>query len=100
MEQQAVNPIASFLPLVLIFVVFYFLLIRPQQKQRKQHEEMVKSLGKNDEVVTNGGIHGTIINVKETTVVLRVDDNAKLELEKQSIAVVKKKRSVEENEKA
>ncbi len=96
MEGQAVNPIASFLPLILIFVVFYFLLIQPQQKQKKQHEHMIKNLGKNDEVVTNGGIHGTIINVKETTVVLRVDDNAKLEVEKYAIAAVTKKRAAEE----
>jgi preprotein translocase subunit YajC len=96
MEGQAVNPIASFLPLILIFVVFYFLLIQPQQKQKKQHEKMIKNLGKNDEVVTGGGIHGTILNVKETTVVLRVDDNAKLEVEKYSIASVTKKRSGEE----
>lgn len=96
MEQQAVNPIVSFLPLILIFVVFYFLLIQPQQKQKKQHEQMIKNLGKNDEVVTSGGIHGTIVNVKETTVVLRVDDNAKLEVEKYSIAAVTKKRSGEE----
>lgn len=96
MEGQAVNPIASFLPLILIFVVFYFLLIQPQRKQKKQHEQMIKNLGKNDEVVTNGGIHGTIMNVKDTTVVLRVDDNAKLEVEKYSIAAVTKKRSGEE----
>jgi preprotein translocase subunit YajC len=96
MEGQAVNPIASFLPLILIFVVFYFLLIQPQQKQKKQHEQMIKNLGKNDEVVTSGGIHGTILNVKETTVVLRVDDNAKLEVEKYSISAVTKKRSVTE----
>jgi len=96
MEGQAVNPLASFLPLILIFVVFYFLLIQPQQKQKKQHEQMIKNLGKNDEVVTGGGIHGTILNVKETTVVLRVDDNAKLEVEKYSIAAVTKKRSGEE----
>ena len=96
MEGQAANPIASFLPLILIFVVFYFLLIQPQQKQKKQHAQMIKNLGKNDEVVTSGGIHGTIINVKETTVVLRVDDNAKLEVEKYAIAAVTKKRSGEE----
>lgn len=96
MEGQAVNPIASFLPLILIFVVFYFLLIQPQRKQKKQHEQMIKNLGKNDEVVTSGGIHGTILNVKETTLVLRVDDNAKLEVEKYSIAAVTKKRSGEE----
>lgn len=96
MEQQGANAIASFLPLILIFVVFYFLLIRPQQKQKKDHAEMVKNLAKNDEVVTSGGIHGTIVNVKETSVVLRVDDNAKIEVDKYAIAYTTKKRTGEE----
>lgn len=96
MEQQAVNPLVNFMPLILIFVVFYFLLIRPQQKRQKEHEQMVKNLAKNDEVVTNAGIHGTIINVKDTTITLRVDDNVKLEVEKHSIAYVKKRRGEEE----
>ncbi|MDD4879419.1 MAG: preprotein translocase subunit YajC [Candidatus Omnitrophica bacterium] len=87
---------ASFLPLILIFVVFYFLLIKPQQKQKKDHAEMVKNLAKNDEVVTSGGIHGTIVNVKETSVVLRVDDNAKIEVDKYAIAYTTKKRTGEE----
>jgi len=84
------------LQLGLIFVVFYFLLIRPQQKQKKDHEEMLKGLAKNDEVITNGGIHGTIVNVKETSVVLRVDENTKIEVEKYAIAVTTKKRTGEE----
>lgn len=96
MEQQSAGMIASFFPFILIFIVFYFLLIRPQQKQRKEHEEMLKTLAKNDEVVTTGGVHGTIVNVKETTVVLRIDDNAKLEIEKYAVAQIKKKRSAAE----
>lgn len=96
MEQQGANAIASFLPLVLIFVVFYFLLIKPQQKQKKDHAEMVKNLAKNDEVITSGGIHGTIVNVKEASVVLRVDDTAKIEVEKYAIAYTTKKRTGEE----
>lgn len=83
-------------PLILIFAVFYFLLIMPQQKQRKKHEEMIKNLAKFDEVVTNSGIHGTIINIKDSTLILKVDDNAKIEIDKHSIAYVKKKRSGEE----
>lgn len=96
MEQQAVSPLASFMPIILIFIVFYFMLIRPQQKRQKQHEQMIRNLTKNDEVVTNGGVHGTIINVKDTTVILRVDDNVKLEVERHAIAYVKKKRGEEE----
>lgn len=95
MEQQAVNPLVSFMPLIFIFIVFYFLLIRPQQKKQREHEQMLKNLTKNDEVVTSGGIHGTIINVKDTTVILRVDENVKLEVEKHSIAFVKKRKGEE-----
>jgi preprotein translocase subunit YajC len=84
------SPIASMLPIILIFIVFYFLLIRPQQKKQQEHGEMVKKLKKNDEIVTNGGIHGTVVNVKDGTVVVRVDDNCKIEVQKTSVAAVKK----------
>ncbi|MCD6228163.1 MAG: preprotein translocase subunit YajC [Candidatus Omnitrophica bacterium] len=80
------------LPLIFLFVVFYFLLIRPQRKKQIEHQKMIESLKKNDEVVTVGGIHGTIINVKEKTFVVRVDDNVKIEIDKSSIAYVKKQR--------
>lgn len=79
-----------------ILIIWYLLVIGPQQKERKKHDEMVKSLAKNDEVVTTGGIHGTVVNVKETSVVLRVDDNAKMEVDKYAIAYTAKKRSGEE----
>jgi preprotein translocase subunit YajC len=68
------------------------MLIRPQQKQQKKHNQMVDNLKKNDEVVTLGGIHGTIINIKDKTFVLRVDDNAKIEVNKNAIAYVEKER--------
>ena len=80
----------NFLPIVLIFVVFYFLIMRPQQKQEKDRQLMLKNLNKNDEVVTSSGIHGTIVNLKDKTIIVRVDDNVKLEIEKNSIAYVKK----------
>jgi len=84
--------LGMFLPFILIFVVFYFILIRPQQKEQKKKEEMIKGLSKNDEVVTIGGIHGVIYNIKDRTVVLKVDDNTKIELDKSAISYVKKKR--------
>jgi len=80
----------SMLPILLIFVIFYFLLIRPQQKKQQEHLEMIKRVKKNDEVITNGGIHGTIINVKDNSFVLRIDDNCKIEVQKNSVAVLKK----------
>lgn len=86
------NAIVNLLPIVFIFAIFYFLLIRPQQKKQKEHEKMVSELKKNDEVVTNGGIHGTVINVKDTTLILKVDENVKIEVNKNAIAYLKKGR--------
>ena len=82
------SPIVAspFIPLLLMFGVMYFLLIWPQQKQQKELGRMQKSLKKNDDVVTYGGIHGTVVNIKEETVVLRVDDNVRLEVDKSAIA--------------
>ncbi|MFA5145290.1 MAG: preprotein translocase subunit YajC [Candidatus Omnitrophota bacterium] len=88
--QQAANPIISFFPLVLIFVIFYFLLIRPQKAKEKEHQKMISNLSKNDEIVTSSGIHGTIVNIKEKTLVLRIDDNVKIEVEKNCVAYKKK----------
>lgn len=89
--QPGPSPIAGLMPIFLIFAIFYFLLIRPQQKQQKKHKEMLTQLKKNDEVVTNGGIHGTIVNMDEETVTLRVDDNARIKFQKNTISHVKKK---------
>jgi preprotein translocase subunit YajC len=80
--------ITSFIPILLIFVIFYFLLIRPQQKKQKKHQEMVNAVKKGDRVVTNGGIYGTVADVKEQVIVLRIADNVKIELVKGSIATV------------
>ncbi|MDD3088085.1 MAG: preprotein translocase subunit YajC [Candidatus Omnitrophica bacterium] len=90
MQPQAANPILNLLPLALIFVIFYFMLIRPQKQKEKDHQKMLSNMAKNDEVVTGSGIHGTIINVKEKTVILRIDENVKIEIEKNSIAFIKK----------
>ena len=87
---QAGTPLLSLVPFVLIFVIFYFLLIRPQKAQEKEHKKMLLNLNKNDNVVTSSGIHGTVVNVKEKTVVLRIDDNVKIEIEKNCIAYLKK----------
>jgi len=79
----------NFIPLIFLFLVFYFLIIRPQQKKQKEHQAMIANLKKNDEVVTSGGIHGVIVNVKDKTFVLRVDENVKIEVDKGSIAYIK-----------
>jgi len=86
------NAIASLMPIIFIFGIFYFLLIRPQQKKQKDHEKMITELKKNDEVVTSGGVHGTIVNVKDNTFVVRIDDNVKVEINKSEVSYLKKGR--------
>jgi len=82
------NPLMSFLPLILIFVVFYFLLIRPQTKRAKEHKNMVKDLAKGDEVVTNGGLLGKITQVGDNFVVLQVSDGVEVKVQKSSVATL------------
>jgi len=89
--QGTQNPLGIILPFIIIFAIFYFLLIRPQKIQQKKHKETIGSVTKNDKIITSGGIHGVVIRVKEKTVILRVDDNAKLEIQKSAIAHVEKK---------
>lgn len=84
----APNPLVQFLPLIFIFVIFYFLLIRPQQKKQKEHQKLISSLQTGDQIVTNAGIHGTITNVKERTVIVRVADNVKIEFDRGAIVTV------------
>ena len=81
------NPILSspLVPLTLMAFVMYFLLIRPQKKEQQTLATMQKNLKKNDDVVTYGGIHGTVVNVKEETVTLRADENVRLEVDKSAI---------------
>lgn len=82
----------SFLiPFLCIGVIFYFLMIRPQQKKQKAHVALVSSLKTGDKVVTSGGIHGMISNVKEHTVLLKVADNVKIEIDKAAVTIVAKR---------
>lgn len=79
----------QFLPIVAIFAVFYFLLIRPQQKRQKELQATISSLKNGDRVVTNSGIRGTIVGLKDDSIVLRIPpDQIKLELLRSSIASV------------
>lgn len=78
--------LTSFLPLILIFVVFYFLLIRPQQKRMKQHKEMLGALRRGDRVVTSGGIIGVVNKiVSDTEVILEIADNVKVRVVRSTI---------------
>ncbi len=84
------GPIVTILPFVLIFVIMYFVLFRPQKKRQQEQQRLISSLKTGDRVVTNAGIHGLIANVKETTVMLKVADNVKIEMEKSAITNVLK----------
>jgi len=91
----APSPIAQFAPLIFIGVIFYFLLIRPQQKQRKEQQKLIEALKTGDKVVTSSGIYGLISNVKEKTVLLKVADNVKIEIDKAAVATVLERSSDE-----
>jgi len=80
---------ASILPLVLIFVVFYFLLIRPQQKKAKEHRAMLGALKKGDKVITSGGVYGIIENVGTNTITIKIAENTKVKFGKSYIAAVR-----------
>jgi len=79
----------SIMPLVLIFVVFYFLLIMPQQKKAKQHKQMLSSVQKGDDVVTNGGIHGKVVGVTDQVLTLDVGEKVKIKISREFIAYKK-----------
>jgi preprotein translocase subunit YajC len=80
----------TLVPLACIGVIMYFLMIRPQSQRQKDQEALIKSIKTGDKVVTSSGIHGMIANVKETTVILKIADNVKIEMDKSSIGVVKR----------
>ncbi len=77
--------LGAFLPLILLFVIFYFLLIRPQQKHQKKRQELLRSLKKGDRVVTIGGIHGLIKEINEDVLTLKVADNVNIKFSRGGI---------------
>lgn len=89
LQQAGGDPTMAFLwqllPIVGVVAIFYFLLIRPQNKKQKELEKMLASLRKGDKVVTIGGIHGLVTSTKETTVIVKVDDNCKIEFSRSAI---------------
>ncbi|MDY6863456.1 MAG: preprotein translocase subunit YajC [Thermodesulfobacteriota bacterium] len=76
----------NFIPLILIFLIFYFLLILPQQKKTKQHQAMLNSLKKGDQVITSGGIHGKIVGLTDTILTLEIADKVKIKVYRTYIA--------------
>lgn len=77
----------------LVFAIFYFLIIRPQNRRQKQTQQMLQALKKGDRVVTIGGIRGTIFSIKEDTVVLKVDDNTKIQFSRSAVSQVVDKKA-------
>jgi len=96
--QTVANPVASFLPLIAIVAIFYFLVFMPMQRQKKAQAQMLAELQAGAEVLTTGGIVGTIVNISGDTLILRVKpDNIKLQVSRASIAsLVKQESSVED----
>jgi preprotein translocase subunit YajC len=82
------DPFMAFLPLIIIFVLFYFLLIRPQMKRQKEHRQMVESLSTDDEVVTAGGVLGRVTEVGEQFVTIEVADGVRLKVQRHTIGAV------------
>jgi preprotein translocase subunit YajC len=82
--------VGFFVPLIFIFIIMYFVMIRPQKKRQEQQQKLIGSLKTGDRVVTNAGIHGLIANVKETTVLVKVADNVKIEIDKSAVTNVLK----------
>ncbi len=79
------NPFMTFLPLILVIVVFYFFMIRPQMKRQKELAAFRNSLQKGDKVVTTGGIYGKVLEIKDNTILLQVDDNVKIRVDKSAV---------------
>ena len=87
--------IAQFIPLILIFVIFYFFLIRPQQKRVKDHKQMVENLKRGDEIITSGGIIGTIDKIMEDDrIEVIISDNVKVQIIRSTITSLLKKEEI------
>lgn len=96
-EGGSAPPWATFVPLILLFAVFYFLLIKPQQKRQKEHERLIQSVKKGDQVVTSGGLHGVVANVKDHTFTVRIADGVKVEISKTAISNVTRQAAGDES---
>lgn len=79
---------ASFIPLILMFVIFYFLLIRPQQKKTKEHRYMIESLKTGDRIITSGGIHGRITGISEHALTVEIAEKVRVKLNRSSVSAL------------
>jgi len=84
-EATGGNPLMSFLPMILLVVGFWFLIIAPQRKKQKEHDKMISELKSGDEIITASGIYGTITSVKTDRIVVKIADNTRIEITKNSV---------------
>ena len=82
------GPIVTILPFILIFIIMYFMVIRPQQKKAREHQDLLSKLKRNDEVMTSGGIYGKVVDLKETVVTLEVAPNVRIRVHRPQISAV------------
>ncbi len=80
------NQLAQFLPIILLFAIFYFLIIRPQQKAQKEHKAMIESLKKGDKIITNGGLIAEVVKPEEDFIKIKINDETVVKLERNSVA--------------
>jgi len=92
------SPMSLIFMIIAIFAVMYFLMIRPQQRQKKQHQSMLGQLSKGDKVVTSGGIHSTVVGVKDKTIIVKIAENVKVELNRSAISQVISSKSQKQQE--
>lgn len=85
---QQPNALVQFAPLVVLVVLFYFLLIRPQMKRTKEHRQMLEKIAKGDEVLTNGGVAGRVVNIGEAFLTLEIADGVNIKVQKQAVGSV------------
>ena len=79
---------SAFIPIILMFVIFYFLLIRPQQKKQKEHRSMISDLKKGDRIITNGGIYGSITSLDDTTITAEIADKVRVKITRGSVSAL------------
>jgi len=84
--QQGMDVIGSFLPLIVLFAIFYFLVIRPQQVQAKKHKEMIGALSKGDKIVTNGGFHAEVVKVEDDSLKVKMTDSMIVKIDRDAIS--------------
>ena len=80
--------LAGFLPIIILFAIFYFLLIRPQQKKAKEHRDMISNLKKGARIISSGGIYGTIISIDDTTIGLEIAEKVKIKISRGNVAAL------------